>query len=158
MGLLMSCKKFSSGRPISDEAEIMIRQKCPLDRRARIRRGVWTIGFNHKHQVSSTTECTPEGALALLRYDLGVICAGVCMLVKVPLLQHQFDALVSFAHDMGLAALRDSTMLAVLNSGNYTDIPEELSLWHVGDDRTPHCPIRTARRHAEAQLWMGIYH
>ena len=43
--------------------------------------------------------------------------------VTVPLSQNQFDALVSWVYNLGNGNLTSSTMLKVLNSGDYDGVP-----------------------------------
>ena len=49
--------------------------------------------------------------------------------VTVPLSQGEFDVLVSFAFNVGTTAFRRSTLLAVLNSGDYSSVPAQLMRW-----------------------------
>jgi lysozyme len=44
-------------------------------------------------------------------------------LVKVPLTQNQFSALCSFTYNEGAGRLQTSTLLKVLNAGNYAAAP-----------------------------------
>ena len=45
--------------------------------------------------------------------------AAVYRYVQVTLIQNQFDTLVSFAYNLGNAALQKSTLLPKLNAGDY---------------------------------------
>jgi lysozyme len=47
-------------------------------------------------------------------------------LVKVPLTENQFSALCSFVYNEGAGRLQTSTLLKVLNGGNYAAVPVEL--------------------------------
>ena len=63
--------------------------KCPAN--------ILTIGYGHTgSDVHTGQKITQEEAEKLLRQDLIVHCNNVSKLVKVPLNQNQFDALVSF--------------------------------------------------------------
>lgn len=93
--------------------------------------GYPTIGYGHKLRDG---ERYPDGidaasALALLREDAGTAAACVNRLVTVPLTQHQFDALVSFTYNLGCGALQRSTLLRLLNAGDYTGASRELLRW-----------------------------
>jgi lysozyme len=82
--------------------------------------GVWTIG--HKHvgpDVTPGQTITQEQAHQLLVNDLSRFSNGVNALVTTKLNQNQFDALVSFSKSMGLEALQSSTMLRLINAGNF---------------------------------------
>lgn len=52
--------------------------------------------------------------------------------VSVPLVQHQFDPLVSFVFNIGIGQFLGSTLLSLLNQGHYDEVPEQLLRWsHV---------------------------
>jgi len=76
-------------------------------------------------------------------------------LVKVPLTQDQFDALVDFVFNLGAGRLATSTLLRDLTAGNYDAVPDQLELWDHGDlnGREVELAALKARRAAEAALW-----
>jgi len=98
--------------------------------------GVPTIGYGNTYypdgrkvtlQDKSINE---EEATNLLRYIVAEFEDGVYDLVKQPLKQHQFDALVSFAYNLGLGALKNSSLLSRVNSNpNNAYIPNEFTKW-----------------------------
>lgn len=161
MGRLVLAKDYFAGRQCGDEGVLLIRQHCPLDRVVRKNHvGQNIIGYNHVLDEASIPwkEITPENAYALLLMDLGVIAAAICQVIEVPLPQHQFDALCSFVHDFGIKSLTWFKGVQMLNDrGDYLNLPKELEKWHVSDAGVLRDPVRTARRHAECQMWMGIY-
>lgn len=67
-----------------------------------------TIGYGHVIQDDEQhlykTTLTEAQASALLLEDLGQFERGVAKAIKVPLTQDQFDALVSFAYNVGVGA------------------------------------------------------
>jgi lysozyme len=73
--------------------------------------------------------------------------------VKAPLAQHQYDALVSFALNVGCAALRDSTLLRRLNDRDYNAVPAQLMRWVYAGGRKRHGLIN--RRKSEVEQWRG---
>ena len=76
--------------------------------------------------------------------------------MKVPLNQAQFDALVSFAFNLGAGALETSTLLKKLNAGKYAAVPQEFEKWVKAGGKT--LPGLVRRRTAEAQLFeKGVY-
>lgn len=93
----------------------------------------------------------------LLADDLKAFEAEVTKRVQRPLAQPQFDALVIFAFNVGVAAFAGSTLLRRLNAGDYAGVPEELAKWNkVRDPKTKALvasPGLTKRRLAEAALW-----
>ena len=74
-------------------------------------------------------------------------------LVTVNLSQNQFDALVSWVYNLGPANLSASTMLKVLNSGEYEDVPAQMKRWNKAGGKVLEGLIR--RREAEACLFKG---
>jgi lysozyme len=115
--------------------------------------GLLTIGYGHK---LLTHESFPNGindaqAVALLARDLHGAELYVTHLVKVPLTQGQFDALVDFCFNMGAARLASSTLLTVLNHGRYQDAAEQLLRWDIAGGEVSQ-GLKT-RREAELQLW-----
>jgi lysozyme len=77
--------------------------------------------------------------------------------VKVPLDQDQFDALVDFCFNAGIGAFYGSTLLKLLNQGNYDAIPEELKKWnkcHIDGVLTVVQGL-VNRRNNEILLWEG---
>ena len=114
--------------------------------------GVLTIGWGHTGKdVTMGEVITPERAEALLEKDLAGAAADVSRLVVVPLAQEEFDALVSFTFNLGAGALAGSTLLRVLNQGEYDEVPDQLLRWD-------HCKGQVLdglrlRRQVEAKLW-----
>jgi lysozyme len=77
--------------------------------------------------------------------------AGVKRLVKVPLAQGQFDALVSFSFNVGLGALGSSTLLRKLNAGDYRGAAAEFPRWNKAGGKV--YEGLTRRRAAERSLF-----
>ena len=81
--------------------------------------GRWTIGYGHTLTARAGAEVSEADAEALLIYDLIGVAHGVNETVFAPLNQNQFDALVSFAFNLGLGALKSSTLIRKHNAGDY---------------------------------------
>ncbi len=100
--------------------------------------GVLTIGYGHTGMVRGSkitphTTITPEEAEALLKEDLKRYEKAVNSLVKVPLNSNQFDALVSFVFNIGINAFSTSTLLTLLNNGDYKGASQQFKRWiYVG--------------------------
>src|SRR5581483_5377672 len=138
---------------ISEEGLNLVKQSEGLRLSAyRDDAGVWTIGYGHTgHDVYEGLTITQEQAERLLNNDLLQTQLYVNHLVKVPLSQGMFDALVDWTFNFGLVHLKESTLLRLLNSGEYAGAKAELLKWiHVGG-RISEGLVR--RRAAEAQLW-----
>jgi lysozyme len=111
--------------------------------------GVWTIGYGHTATVRPGDRITVEQGLALLRGDVAGAEAAVVRAATVPLRQGQFDALVSFAFNLGAAALAGSTLLRRLNAGDTTGAAAEFPKWcHAGNQVLPGLVTRRARERA----------
>lgn len=65
----------------------------------------------------------------LLKADTKVAQAAVGRLVKVPISQGQYDALVSFTFNVGSGALQGSTLLRKLNAGDCRGAAKEFLKW-----------------------------
>lgn len=114
----------------------------------------WTIGWGHTGpEVVKGLRWTQAKADAVFIEDLAETELGVDALVKVGVTQSQFDALVSFAYNLGLGSLRTSTLLRELNAGNHGAVPAQLSRWNKNDGKVMRGLVR--RRAAEAALWAG---
>lgn len=94
---------------------------------------------------------TRERALELLQGDASSAAHEISRSVKVELSQSQFDALISFAFNVGNGAFRDSTLLRLLNQGDYGSVPAQLDRWTKAGGRT--LPGLVTRRKAEGALF-----
>ena len=92
--------------------------------------GVLTIGYGHTGpDISEGDRITEYWARELLRDDLGAVEAGVRRL-HVARTQGQFDALVSFAFNLGIDRLAGSTLLKVIRGGgSRSEIRREFRRW-----------------------------
>lgn len=111
----------------------------------------WTIGYGSTRGVKKGMVITQEEAEARLVQDLETAERTVGLLVKVPLNDNQFGALVSFVFNIGSGAFKDSTLLRLLNKGDYDAVPAQLARWDKNDGKR--MPGLTQRRAAEAELW-----
>ena len=114
--------------------------------------GIWTIGYGHTGNVRKGQKITKKEADELLDVDLSVFRKGVRNLVKVPLNQNQFGALVSFAYNVGLGNLKTSTLLRLLNEGNYTGAADQLLRWNKSKGKVLTGLVR--RREAERAVFL----
>lgn len=103
----------------------------------------WTIGYGHTGKmldgspVAAGSKITKEEAEELFDLDVAHFEAGVERLVKVPITDNQFAALVSFAYNVGLdededtkaEGLGDSTLLRKLNAGDYSGAADSFLDW-----------------------------
>lgn len=95
--------------------------------------GVATIGVGHTRGVKLGQSCTEQQAQVWFSEDLEDSESAVDHLVKVPLSQGQFDALVSFTYNLGQDRLKNSTLLQYLNEGRPFAAAAQFKLWcHAG--------------------------
>lgn len=88
-----------------------------------------TIGFGHTENVQHGDRISLETGIRLLRRDAQIYENAVNSFVEVPLTQNQFDALVSFAYNVGVENFRGSTLLACLNDGNMNCVNQQWMRW-----------------------------
>ena len=121
--------------------------------------GVPTIGYGATYypdgkKVTMRDKPVSEAdATAMLRSMLVQYENGVERYVQVPITQGQFDALVSFAYNLGLAALKGSTLLRLVNERNYVGAAAQFSRWNKAGGKV--LPGLTRRREAERKLFVG---
>lgn len=121
--------------------------------------GKLTIGYGHVllRDERGMTCITKEKAEELLRRDLEIFVSAVKTAVKVPLEQHEFDALVSFTYNCGVHNLRKSTLLRKLNAGDRAGAANEFLAWTKSNGKV--LPGLTRRREAEKSMFAdGAYH
>lgn len=97
--------------------------------------GYWTIGVGHllsldKNADFSSLVWTREKAEQVFAADLAKYEKAVNDSVNVPLEQHQFDALVSFAHNIGVAGVMNSWVVRDINAGNLEAAVAAFDNWH----------------------------
>jgi lysozyme len=119
--------------------------------------GLPTIGWGHRivpgENFSGGIDQTR--ADSLLAGDAATAAHQVSELIKVPLTQGQFDALVDFIFNLGAGRLAASTLLKDLNDGEYSAAADQIKLWDHGmeDGRKIELADLKVRRAAEFALW-----
>lgn len=111
--------------------------------------GIWTIGFGHTLGVYPGQVITSDQASQYLLSDVQNAVNHVNSLVTVSLTQGEFDALVDFAFNCGCGAFASSTMLKLLNAGNYTGATAQFDLWDKAGGQVVAGLLR--RRESETQ-------
>ena len=114
--------------------------------------GVWTIGYGHTLTARQGMKISRTEGEELLKKDL-VRFEKAVRRVNVPLNQNQFDALVSFAFNVGVGAFGGSTLLKRLNKGDYQGAANELMRWVHAGGRQLRGLVR--RRQHEQQLFLS---
>ncbi|HEY1809687.1 MAG TPA: lysozyme [Acidobacteriaceae bacterium] len=92
--------------------------------------GVWTIGYGHTGpEVCAAMTITSEDAQALLARDVSNAAAFVNKIVQVQITQEEFDALVDFVFNLGVGSFERSTLLRLLNAGDFASAAAQFALW-----------------------------
>ena len=115
--------------------------------------GVWTIGYGHIKGVKEGMQITKAQAEEMLVEELSEYENHVLKAVENQLDQCMFDALVSWTYNLGPTNLNSSTMLKVLNAGEYEEVPAQIKRWNKAGGNVLEGLVR--RREAEALLFEG---
>lgn len=96
--------------------------------------GVLTIGVGHtsaagEPKVRPGMRITAAESDAIFARDLGKYERPVAAALKVPVADHEFDALVSLAFNVGAGAIVKSTILRRLNAGDGAGAAEAFLMW-----------------------------
>lgn len=118
--------------------------------------GVWTIGYGHTGtDVRAGQRITPAQARALFESDLTAFESALTRELTrtgVTLTQNRYDALLSFAYNVGLSKLTDSTLWRKMEANpDDPGIATEFSRWIYGGGRK--LPGLVKRRAKEAMIW-----
>ena len=93
--------------------------------------GVWTIGYGHTKNVRQGDKISEYWAKELLMQDVAEVEREVKSL-GVAKTQGQFDALVSFAFNLGIGNLKRSTLLKCIREGrSMREIKRQFMRWVV---------------------------
>jgi lysozyme len=146
---------------ISDQGTLFVAQFEGFDPRlVNDAAGHCTIGYGHLVHLGPCDGSEPaefrhgitrERGLQILAQETADAAAVVSRLVTVPLTQAQFDALVSFAFNVGQTSFAGSTLLRLLNRGDYGSVPVQLGRFVFAGGRR--LPGLVARRAAEGRLF-----
>lgn len=115
--------------------------------------GVWTIGYGTTRGITAGMAITNEQAERMLMNDIGRFEPEIERLVKVALNQVQWDALMSFTYNLGASNLGSSTLLKLLNSGDYAGAAEQFPRWNKAGGQV--LAGLTKRRLAERAMFLG---
>lgn len=120
--------------------------------------GYPTIGIGHLIQRGETFPATITRARGeqLFETDIAIHSHIVNNNVRVALTQNQYDALASFAYNVGEPNFRSSTLLRQLNAGNYDAVPAQMNRFIYSGGNTVQGLVN--RRAAEVRIWsQGVY-
>jgi lysozyme len=117
---------------------------------------IWTIGVGHTSAagppiVKPGMKITHAQAEAIFSDDVYEFEEGVSRELEREAEQHQFDAYVSLAFNIGLGAFASSTTLRKFNAGDIVGAANGILLWNKP-------PEIKARRRGEHQQFLDIQH
>lgn len=115
--------------------------------------GVATVGYGETTGVRMGDRTTPERALVQLLKSTEKHAGAIRQCIKVPLYQHEFDAYVSLAYNIGPGNFCRSTLVKKLNAGDYTGACQEIKRWNKAGGKV--LAGLTKRRQKEYRLCMG---
>lgn len=116
--------------------------------------GELTVGYGHvikpfeRHLKAGISQ---KEADRLLREDIAHFSVQIAHMVDVELDQHQYDALICFIYNIGAQAFEKSTLLRMLNLGDYHGAAGQFRRWVYSRGRK--LPGLITRRKAEANLF-----
>lgn len=113
-----------------------------------------TIGFGTTTGVKLGDKITPVKALERALTDVNAFEAALKQCVKVPLHQYEYDAYISLSYNIGSKAFCSSTLVKLLNSGDYEGACKQILRW----DKFQGKPLRglTIRRQSEYKQCTGM--
>lgn len=119
--------------------------------------GILTIGYGHKgKEVKRGQTITKEEAYELFKSDLISREQAVNNLVKVPISQNQFDALVSFVYNCGYGNFAKSRTLKLLNQGDYKGAAQAMRTEYINKGTKHEKGLRNRRTKEAAKLEMDV--
>lgn len=127
-------------------------ETCKLDAYMPTPDDVPTIGWGHTGpDVVMGLRWTQEQADAALAHGIKRFEKGVLDAVTAELTQHEFDACVSLAFNIGTGAFKGSTLVKKLNAGDYDGASAEFGRWNKQAGKV--LAGLTRRREAERELF-----
>jgi lysozyme len=120
--------------------------------------GVWTIGWGHTKGVYAGATCTLAQAEQWLTEDTAWAADTVRNYVRVPVSQGEVDAMILLCFNIGAAAFRGSTVLKLVNLGEFEEAADHFAAWdkaHVNGVLVEVQGLKD-RRLAERELFLGV--
>lgn len=115
--------------------------------------GIWTVGFGTTENVRPGQTTNPVKALQRALTDVQKFEGALKECVHVPLHQHEYDAYLSLAYNIGSGAFCRSTLVRKLNAGDYEGACKEILRWNRAGGQVVRGLVN--RRQQEYELCMG---
>jgi len=114
--------------------------------------GYQTVGWGHRTSLANGSPITKAYAENLFMEDMRQAEGVVRLFIRVPLAIHEFDALASFAFNVGGRQFGQSTLRRVLNELDYQEAGYEFLKWTRSGGREVRGLVR--RRNAEHRMFL----
>lgn len=115
--------------------------------------GIWTIGYGFTEGVRPGDTISRAEADRRLRDELHDYEAGVYVATRSRVTQAQFDALVSFAWNVGIKGMAGSSVIKAHVRGDHQAAARAFALWNKAGGKV--WPGLTRRRAAEAAMYLS---
>jgi GH24 family phage-related lysozyme (muramidase) len=121
--------------------------------------GVWTIGYGHTSRAGAPRvrrgmRISEAEAERILLVDIGRVEAAIRPLLRRTPTQHQHDAMVSLAFNIGTKAFARSSVLRFFNAGEYRRSADAFRLFVKGGRPKRTLPGLKRRRAAERRHFL----
>jgi lysozyme len=90
---------------------------------------VWTNGIGHTKGVTGGTQLTEKQVAFNFVADIQYVERGIANCISTTMPQPVYDAVVSFAFNVGIRAACTSTLAFFLNKGDWRQACEQLPRW-----------------------------
>lgn len=115
--------------------------------------GYGTTVYPDGRKVSLTDKPVREAQAELfLEHEVAKCAQAIRSLIKVPVTDNQRAALISFAYNVGVGALKSSTLLKMLNAGDTHGAAQQFKRWTRGGGKVLNGLVR--RREEEMELFL----
>lgn len=115
--------------------------------------GIPTVGYGETKGVTMKSRTTPDRALVQLLSSANRHASDIRQCITVPLYQHEFDAYVSLAYNIGAKNFCHSTLVRKLNAKDYSGACSEIRRWNKAGGKV--LPGLSKRREKEYRMCMG---
>jgi lysozyme len=112
-----------------------------------------TIGFGTTEGVKMGDTITAPKAVIRALQDVAKYEGAIKQCVRVPLHQHEYDAFVSLAYNIGPTAFCGSTLVRMLNAHDYVGACHQILRWDKFQGKA--LPGLTKRRQEEHRKCLG---
>lgn len=120
--------------------------------------GVWTIAYGETgpHVREGLTWTIEQAEEALQRRLANEFAPGVLAVITRSMKQHELDAMIDLAYNVGVSAFQNSTLVKKFNAGDTAGAADEFLRWDKAGQ--PPVSVRGLRRRrvADRALFLGL--